>query len=92
MAIYDPSKIFREEKGKIFIGGEEIKPDLRVALRDDARYFERSRLYEIIIQTARAEAIRMALPDSLNWDHVLSAKQLKYFSDIFEKLVITLKK
>lgn len=87
----NPKKVFEDRKGVLFIGGEEIKPDLRDILREQAKYMETSQLFEMLIATIENEAADMALNKSLVWNHVLSAKMLKYWGDVFKKMVNTLK-
>lgn len=90
--LVDLNKVFREEKGEIYIGGEKIKPEFRSLLREQAKYLLTSQLYEVFVNTARNEANEMALNKSTTWDHVLSAKQLAYWSKIFTSLLVSLSK
>ena len=84
--------IFDVVKGKIYIGGEEIKPELRAVLKEQAKYIETSQFFEIFIATMKQEASKLALSESTEWNHVLYAKALKYLSDSFEVMINILKK
>lgn len=84
--------VFEEKNGKLYIGGEAIEPALRDVLREQARYLETSQLWEIMTNTAKDQAVEIGLTDSLNWDHVLSAKALRYWNGIFVKMVSALRK
>ncbi len=85
-------KIFTEEKGKIFIGGEEIQPELLDILKEQARYLKTSQLYEVFSSTMKAEAANLSLIQSQNWDNVQFAKALFHLSIAFDKMITTLEK
>ena len=88
----DSSKVFSEIKGEFYIGGEKLSKEMRDLLREQARYLETSQLWEILINTLNQRANKMALEESLEWNHILSAKALKIWIDFFEVMIIKLKK
>lgn len=75
--------LFEEISGGIYIGGEKVTPQLFGILKDEARYIENSRFWEMFNATIANEAAEMALNKSQDWDHVLSAKQLYYWRKVF---------
>jgi hypothetical protein len=79
--------IFRKEKGKIYIGHDEIDEALLGVLCDEAMYISKSRLWEILNATVINESADMALNKSLNFEHVLTAKMLLYWSQVMNKLL-----
>ena len=81
------SRVFRQLTDGIYIGPHKIDDSLRKALRDEAHYFINSRLWEIFNATIINEASSMALQDSKDWNHVLSAKQLFYWQQAMEKII-----
>jgi hypothetical protein len=84
-------RVFREDKtGNVFIGLEKIEDQLRGSLRDEANYFLKSRLWEVLSATIINESVDMALKKSGNWDHVLSAKQLYYWHQTMDKIITKL--
>ncbi len=85
------NSIFSEVKGELLIGGEKIKPELRNVLREQAKYLATSQLWEVFNNTAIQEANDLALKKSANWEHVLYAKALKYYVDIFSTMITKLK-
>lgn len=85
-------KIFTEEKGKIYIGGVEIKPEVLDVLREQARYLETSQLYEIFKNTIIDESADIALKQSQNFDQVQFAKALYHLLYVFDNMLLKLKK
>ena len=86
------SKVFTEKNGKIFIGGKELPEVSLSTLKDEARYIQNSRLWEIINATIINESSNMALIQSANWDHVLSAKQLHHWGFVMRNMLHALNK
>ncbi len=85
-------RIFQEEKGKIFIGGEEVKPEVLEVLREQARYLSTSQLYEILGATIKNESADLALKQSQNFEQVQFAKALYHIWYVLDNMVHTLKK
>jgi hypothetical protein len=85
-------RIFSVKNGKIYIGGEEITPELRDVLRDQARSLQTSQLWEILNASITNEAINLALIQSTNYDHVQFAKALHHFAHFIHNSVHTLAK
>src|ERR1035437_2729131 len=81
------SKVFTEHKGKIYIGKEEIKPELLAILKEQAKYLESSQIYEILNATIINEANNMALIQSTEWEHILSAKMLHHWNYVLRNMV-----
>lgn len=79
--------VFREGKGTLFLGSEEITPALRSVLRDEAEYIKNSRLWEILNASVIDEAYNLALIQSKDFDHVEFAKAMKHWS-VFMNTVI----
>ena len=79
--------IFKEEKGKIYIGGEEIKPAMLDVLKGQAKFIKTSNLFEIFNATIMNEAFDLGVSQSKNWDNVLYAKALIYWNTVFNKII-----
>ena len=79
------NRIFSEEKGVIRIGGEEIKPEFRNVLREQADGLLRSELYEIFQATLYNESARLAL-QSPSLEAVQYAKALYYLNTSMRKI------
>lgn len=90
------SKVFTELKGKIFIGGEEIKPELLEILKEQARYLKTSQLWEIFTSTIDNEAANLALIQSgasgKVEEDVRFAKALHHWNFVFKNIVYKLTK
>ena len=84
---FDSKHVFSEIKGELFIGGEKIKPDMRKLLKEQAGYLESSQIYELLRATITQEAAELALSESKEWNHVLYAKALKYWGDVFDTMI-----
>ena len=85
-------RVFSVVKGKIYIGGEEIKPDLLDVLKQQARTFKISEFYEVFSASVLNEAYDLALKQSTNWDHVQFAKALKHWHYFLDNMFETLTK
>lgn len=90
------NRIFFEDKGKIYIGGEEVKPDVLDVLREQARYFETSQLYEVLRATIINEAYDMALKQSGKSGDLLAdvntAKMLYHWQFVLDSILFKLKR
>lgn len=84
--------VFVEKNGKLSIGGEEIDIQLRNVLRDEAEYFLKSRLFELLNATILNETMSMSLIQSTEWHHVESAKMLYHWNHVLKNMVILLAK
>lgn len=84
-------RVFTEIKGKIYIGKEEIKPELLDILREQARYLSTSQLYEVLLATLKNEASNLALIQSKDWESVQAAKMLWHCAYVIENMVEGLK-
>lgn len=79
--------VFTFAKGEIWIGRERIKPELKEALREQARYIMNSNLYEIIRATIMNEAAKAALIQSTDFDQVMSAKMLYHWQFVLDNML-----
>lgn len=84
--------VFTEDKGKVFIGGEEMKPEVLDLLREQARYLETSQLYEVFKSTIINESAELALKQSQNFEQVQFAKALYHLLYVFDNMILSLKK
>lgn len=80
-------RVFRQQTDGLYIGTDKIDNVLRSVLRDEAVYILNSRIWEVLNATIVNEASSLALKNSMNWDHVLSAKQLYYWQQAMEKII-----
>lgn len=86
------SKVFTEVKGKIYIGQEEIKPELLEVLKEQARYLSTSQLYDILNATIVNETSNLALIQSKDFDQVRFAKALHHWNFVLRNMVSRLTK
>jgi len=85
------SRVFSDEKGVIRIGGEEVRPEIRELLRDQAESFLRSELFEIVMATIYTESARLALQSTMG-THTEFAKALYYWNTSMRKMFTRLAK
>lgn len=85
-------RVFAAIQGRIFIGKEEIKPDVRSLLRDQAKSLQTSQLWEIMNASITQEAANLALIQSKDFDAVQFAKALHHWGFFMRNVVHTLSK
>jgi hypothetical protein len=86
-------KVFKKLKsGSLVIGGVEIHPDIRDALREQAKSLDTSQLWEILNASLANEAIDLSLIQSSNFEHVQFAKALWHYSVFMRNVVAILAK
>lgn len=85
-------KVFTSTGKNIYIGGVLITQQVRDLLREQAKYFETSQLWEIINSTAISEAAELALKQSQNMEHVFYAKALHHWAYVMKNIINELKK
>jgi len=83
--------IFTESKGKLYIGGEELKPEMADILKTQAHNLSLSELYEVLKATIESEAINIALIQSQNFEQVQFAKALHHMIFMFDNIINKLK-
>ncbi len=83
--------IYLEDKGKFYIGGELVTEQMRGILRDQAKNFQTSNLFEIIDATIINEASNLFLQAG-NMEHLQYAKALHYWNNILKKMLNALSK
>jgi hypothetical protein len=89
--IFNPKKVFEVKNGELFIGGEKIKSELRAILKEQASYLNTSQLWEIVQNTVTDECIDLSLNQSTEWNHIIYAKALRYYGDMFKEMIQLLK-
>lgn len=85
-------KVFKQQGDNIFIGGELVTEQMRGILRDQAKNFQTTNLFEILNATITNEAANLALIQSANYDHVQYAKALHYWNQVLKKMLHALAK
>ncbi len=83
-------RVFREHKGKYYLGDKEMTQQELDILKRDAEVFLNTRLFEVINSTVQDEAYRMSLIGSTDWNHVLSAKMLHHWNFVMVNMLIKL--
>lgn len=81
-------RVFSELKnGQFRIGGEKIPDDLRGILRDQAKSFQTSQLWEILNASTINEAISTGLLQSQNHFHTEFGKALWHYANFIRNVV-----
>ena len=86
------SRVFTEFKGKYYIGKEEIQPEVLSILKDQARSFKSTQLYEVLKATLQNEASNLALIQSTKWEDINYAKALWHVQYVLDNLLNKLDK
>jgi len=86
------SKVFTQKGETIFIGGNAVTEQMRSLLRDQARTFQTSNLFEILDATIVNESADLALKQSANFEHVQYAKALYHWNHVLKNIVHALAK
>lgn len=84
--------VFTVRNGEILVGGEKLADDVRSLMRDEARFILNSELWRVLHASIINEAVDMALFQSADWDHVLSAKQLHHYAHFMRNVIHMLSK
>lgn len=86
------TKVFTEKAGVFYIGGQPIDNTIRSILKDEATYILKSRFWELLEATIINESADIALKQSTNWEHVLTAKQLYHWNHVIKNMLHALNK
>ena len=86
------SKVFTKKGETIFVGGVPVTEQMRSVLRDQARVFQTSNLFELLDATIINESADLALKQSANFDHVQYAKALHHWNHVLKNLIHALAK
>lgn len=83
-------RVFTQVGDDVYIGTTKIDPALRSLLRDEAKYIQQSRLWEILNASVMNESYTLALNQSQNWENVQFAKGMyqwaKYMINVLHLL------
>lgn len=85
-------RVFEVKDKKIYLGGEEIKADVRSVMKDEAEYIRNSRLWEALQATIVNESSNIALIQSKDFDEVKSGKMLFHWQYVLENMIHVLTK
>ena len=85
-------RVFVEKSGKIYLGGEEVLPQMRSNLKDEAERFLTSQLWEILNATIVNESADIALRQSEDFEQVKFAKALKHWNHVLHNMLFLLAK
>lgn len=75
------------KKGNVYLGNELITDGEIKSLAAEAKFMHSSRLYRVIIETAKYSALDDAAVHSHTWDDVLKAKGALYTINVVRTLV-----
>lgn len=80
-------RVFSDNKGRLLLGGEEIKPELRDVLRQQAHNLKTSDLYDILRSTILNESANIALIQSKDYEQVQFAKALYHWQFVLDNIL-----
>ena len=83
--------VFSEKGGKVFLGGEEVKPEMLSVLCEQAKYLQTSQILEVLNATIVNEAANLALVQSGNSGNlerdVITAKMLHHWNFVLQNII-----
>ena len=89
-------RVFTTAGDKVYIGKELVTPQMRDILRDQARYFKTTNLFEILIMSIDNEAYNLALIQSGKSGDtkadVDKAKMLHHWNHVLKNMIHALSK
>lgn len=80
------------DKGRIFLGDELITDNERHNLREEIKFIEKTRFWQICQETLKATAQEKMFNKSVDFDDMKFGKTMLYNLDIQRKLIDILKK
>lgn len=85
-------RVFDKKGFQVLIGGLELSKESRDLFREQAKYIDKSELWETIHASLANEAIDLALIQSKDFDAVQFAKALWHLSTFMRNVVLQLSK
>jgi hypothetical protein len=87
----DVNDIIHSEKGKLFIGGREVEENEMRSLVSEAKALEGFRLWNIMQETVKNEAMDKGFNKSVSFDDLMTAKLMLYNLDVLNSIVKVIK-
>lgn len=84
--------VLKIERGQFIIGGQAMQENERAALREEARFVSKTRLWQIMQETLKATAQEKMFEKSVDFDDMKFGKTMLYNLDIQQKLIDILRK
>lgn len=86
------NRVFFQNGNDVYIGKEKVTEQVRGILRDEARNYEKTMLYEILNASVINESYHLALIQSIEFDQVRFAKAMKHWSHFMRNVINSLSK
>lgn len=85
----NPLDVFTSDKTgkKLFLNGREITELEMGDLKADAMYFGKSRLWNVLAETIRSQAMEVMFTKSKDFDDMRTGKMMLYNLDIQKKII-----
>lgn len=84
--------VFDVRGSKVFIGNLEVSKESRDLFREQAKYIDKSEIWQTINASLANEAINLALIQSKDFDAVQFAKALWHLSTFMRNVILQLSK
>lgn len=78
---------YKAKNGDIYIGGHKISAELKATLKDQARNFRTTNLFDIFNATIINESSNIALIQSTDFAHVECAKMLFHWNFVLKNMI-----
>jgi len=89
--LIQPTDVMRTVKGLTMLGDEIITNSEIEGLKDEVYKIEQMRVWRIMMNTLRADAIERGITKSTNFDDVLTAKSMLVCLDTMESILCLIK-
>ncbi len=82
-----PEDVIKTEKGKLLIGGIEVQDTELRSLIAEVKALEGFRIWKIMNETIRSEAMDLGFNKSLTYDDLKTSKMMLYTLDVFNSII-----
>ena len=83
----NPDDVITQAKGKIYVGGKEITENETKQFEAEVKALEGFRIWKIINETVRGQAMDKGFNKSLTYDDLLTSKMMLYNLDIINSVI-----
>lgn len=85
-------RVFSIGEGGFLVGGKKLTPEVRDILREQAKYFQTSQLWEILNSSTLNEALNTGFFQSKDFSHTEFGKAMWHYSAFIRNIILQLAK
>lgn len=83
---------YNDKTNLLYLGGEQIGKLEAHSLLEEVRFLEKTKVWQIMQETLRSQAMEKAFKSSVNFQDLLTAKLMLYNLDVQKKICDTVRK